>query len=94
MRVGLLVIDVYLQGCSSLKEKRRAIRAISDRARTRYNVATAEVDNQEYHQRGTLAFVSVAGTEAPLNLLFDRIIADAEMVVPGGISEVSREILG
>ncbi|MDQ7007056.1 MAG: DUF503 domain-containing protein [Acidobacteriota bacterium] len=94
MRVGLLVIDVFLRGSASLKDKRRVIRAISDRARSRHNVATAEIEHQDLRQRGTLAFVSVADRQEPLERLFDRLVEEADRVVPGGISEISREFLG
>ncbi len=94
MRVGLLVLDVFLHGCQSLKEKRRALRSIIERAKARHNVAVAEVDHQDLHQRGTIAFVSVASAEAPLERLFDALIEDAERIVPGGINEVARDLLG
>lgn len=94
MRVGLLVIEIYLPGCSSLKEKRRVLRAVRDRARHRHNVATAEVDHHELHQRATLAFASVAGSSAPLEQLFDRIVSEVEELVPGGVRETVRDILG
>ncbi|HHN73779.1 MAG TPA: DUF503 domain-containing protein [Acidobacteria bacterium] len=94
MRVGLLVIDVFLRGSTSLKDKRRALRAISDRARSRHNIATAEIDHQELRQRGTLAFVTVADRQEPIERLFDRLLEEADRIVPGGISEVSREFLG
>ncbi|MBP7146177.1 MAG: DUF503 domain-containing protein [Acidobacteria bacterium] len=94
MRVGLLVLEVYLHGCASLKEKRRVIRSLTERARSRHNVATAEVDFQDLHQRSQLAFVSVASHEQPLQALFDRILAEAEEIVPGGVSEIARDVLG
>jgi uncharacterized protein len=94
LSVGLLVLDLFLHGCSSLKEKRRVIRSLSDRVRARHNVATAEVGYQDLHQRAQIAFASVAGAEEPLQQLFDRIVAEAEDIVPGGVSEFARDILG
>ncbi|NJN63493.1 MAG: DUF503 domain-containing protein [Acidobacteria bacterium] len=93
MRVGVLVLELYVHGATSLKDKRRVVRGIKDRCRSRYNVAVAEVDHQDLHQRASLAFVSVAIDEAPLHQLFEQIITDAEDVAGGGVSEVSREIL-
>ncbi|UCF66498.1 MAG: DUF503 domain-containing protein [Acidobacteriota bacterium] len=94
MRVGLLVLEIFLHGCTSLKEKRRVIRAIRDRSRHRHNVALAEVDHQDLHQRAKLAFVSVASRRAPLDQLFDRIVEDAEELAHGGIEETVREFFG
>ena len=94
MRVGLLLLEGYLPGSRSLKEKRRVLRSIKDRVRHRYNVAVAETGHQELHQRAELAFVSVANGEEPLQQLFDRIVAEAERIVPGGIAERARETIG
>ncbi len=94
MLVGVLVLDLFLHGCSSLKEKRRVIRSIKDRARSRFNVAVAEVDHQDLHQRGTLAFSSVSTSEDSLCKLFDRIVDLSEEILPGGVCENAREYLG
>jgi hypothetical protein len=93
MRVGLLVIELFLHGASSLKEKRRVVRGLRDRCRSRYNVAVAEVDHQDLHQRATLAFTSVGTEELALGQLFDRLLDEAENAAPGGVSEISREFL-
>lgn len=87
------MLEVFVYGAASLKDKRRVVRALKDRSRARYNVAVAEVDHQDLHQRATLAFVSVATEESALHRLFDRIHEDANDVAGGGVSEASREIL-
>jgi len=94
VRVGLLLLEVYLPGTASLKEKRRVLRSIKDRVRHRFNVAVAETGHQELHQRAELAFVSVADAEQPLQQMFDRIVEEAERMVPGGIAEIERETIG
>jgi uncharacterized protein YlxP (DUF503 family) len=91
--VGLLVLELHLVGCSSLKEKRRVVRSLLGRVRARHNVAAAEVDHQDLHQRAQLAFTSVASVDGPLRRMFDQIVAEAEDIVPGGVSEVAREFL-
>jgi uncharacterized protein YlxP (DUF503 family) len=65
-----------------------------DRVRARHNVAAAEVDHQDLHQRSQVAFASVSAAEQPLQRLFDRILAEAEAIVPGGVSEIARDLLG
>ena len=93
MRVGVLVLEIYLHGSSSLKEKRKVVRGLLDRCRTRYNVSAAEVEHQDLHQRSALGFAAVASAEAPLHALFDRILEDAESFAGSGVREESREIL-
>lgn len=92
--VGLLVIDVFVWGSTSLKDKRRVIKSVMERVRARHNVAAAEVDYQDLHQRAQLAFTTVASAEAPLEKMFDAILAEAEEIVPGGVTEVARDFLG
>ncbi|RMG44983.1 MAG: DUF503 domain-containing protein [Acidobacteria bacterium] len=94
MRVGILVVEIFLPGCASLKDKRRVVRAVKDRTRHRHNVAAAEVDHQERRQRATIAFASVAGADGQLDQLFDRIVAEVEEIVPGGVRVTERDILG
>lgn len=92
-QVGLLVIEIFVHGSTSLKDKRRAVRALLDRVRARHNVAAAEVDYQDLLQRAQLAFTSVASAEEPLQRLFDKILEEAEDIVPGGVVEVARDFL-
>ncbi len=92
--VGLLVVDIFVWGSGSLKDKRRVIRSVMDRVRAKHNVSAAEVDYQDLHQRAQLAFAAVMSAEEPLQRLFDKILTEAEDIVPGGVSEVARDILG
>ena len=94
LTVGLLVLELHLVGCGSLKDKRRIVRSLLDRSRARHNVAGAEVDHQDLQQRSQVAFAAVAASSAPLERLFDQILAEAEAIVPGGVAEVARDYLG
>jgi len=94
LTVGLLVLELRVISSASLKDKRRVVRSLLDRVRARCNVAAAEVDHQDLHQRAQLAFAAVATSEAPLDRLFDHIVAQAEDLVPGGVTEVARDFLG
>jgi len=47
-------------GARSLKDKRRVVKSILDRVRSRFNVSAAEVDSHDLHQRAGLAFSAVS----------------------------------
>ena len=66
MVIGTAIVDLYIPGTNSLKDKRRVVRSILDRIRSRYNVSAAEVGNQDKWQRLTvgLAWVSNEGGHA------------------------------
>lgn len=85
VRVGIYTLEIYLPSSSSLKDKRRIIKGLKDRLRTRHNISIAEVDGQELWQRSTLAVVSVSNSEAPLHASFQKIHHEIEQRLPGGI---------
>jgi len=60
MIVGVLKVSLLLRESHSLKDKRRVIRSIKDRVRSRMNVSSAEVASQDLHQRADLAAVTVS----------------------------------
>lgn len=94
MRVGVLVLEVFVHGGNSLKDKRRVIRSLTDRCRQRLNVSVSEVDHQDKHQRGTLAFAAVATSETGVQRILDGVVELAESLAPGAISEIGRDIVG
>lgn len=60
MIIGLLRIDLYIPASHSLKEKRSVLQKTIHRLRTTYNVAVAEVDNQDKWARAELAVVTIS----------------------------------
>jgi uncharacterized protein YlxP (DUF503 family) len=62
MFVGVLQVDFVLRGSHSLKDRRRILRSIKDRAAHRFNVSIAEVGDVEMWQRASLG-ISLVGRE-------------------------------
>jgi len=50
MRVGVCQITLRLPGCHSLKEKRQVVKSLIARVHNRFEVAIAEVDEQDSWQ--------------------------------------------
>ena len=50
MNVGVAKITLRLSGSFSLKDKRRVINSVRDRVRSKFNVAVAEVDQNDVWQ--------------------------------------------
>jgi uncharacterized protein YlxP (DUF503 family) len=59
-------IELGLDGCRSLKDKRQILRSIVERSRVRFQVAVAEVEDQDLWQRAVIgvAYVSSNGHHA------------------------------
>jgi uncharacterized protein len=60
MVVGVMTWELHLNGCASLKDKRRILLSLKDRLHDRFNVSVAETGNHELWQRAELACAVVA----------------------------------
>lgn len=60
MRIGILTIELHLGEAASLKDKRRLVKSLLTRLRTRFNVSVAEIEAQEAWQTAILGVVTVA----------------------------------
>jgi uncharacterized protein YlxP (DUF503 family) len=58
--IGVATWELHLNGCSSLKEKRRALKSLKDRLHNRFNVSVAETGHHDRWQRAELACCVVA----------------------------------
>lgn len=74
MIVGSCRITLYLPGVHSLKEKRSIVKSVLMRLRNEFNVATAEVDAQDNHQRAVLGVVCVSASGDYVQGLLDAVI--------------------
>ncbi|GAB4335865.1 MAG: DUF503 domain-containing protein [Calditrichia bacterium] len=71
--IGLLVLDLYLPGAGSLKEKRMVLKSLKDKIRQKYNVSIAEVGFQEKWQRAQLGIVQVGSDYGYVEQNIDKI---------------------
>ncbi len=60
MLVALSSFDLRIPGCTSLKEKRHVVKALTAGLRGKFNVAVAEVDHHDLWQRATIGVSAVA----------------------------------
>jgi len=60
MIIGICKMSVAIPGNRSLKGKRKVVKSIKDRVRSKYNAAVAEVDNHDVHQSATLGITVVS----------------------------------
>lgn len=91
MVVGLLRLELYLPGASSLKEKRQVVKSIIGKVEGRYNVSISEVGNHELWQRVTIGIAHVAQKGEQTKKLLDGVDRYVEGLDKAVITE--REIL-
>lgn len=74
MAVGVLEIDLYLPGCSSLKEKRLVVSSLKQKVRARFNVSVAELDGQDLWQRAKIGVAVIASDSTAANALLSKVM--------------------
>lgn len=62
MAVTRLLVELWIPGSRSLKEKRKVINSIRDRLGSRNHIALAELDDQDKWQRAVLGAVTIGSS--------------------------------
>ncbi len=74
MNVAVCKLSLRLPENLSLKGKRRVLRSITTRVRNKFNVAVAEVDNEELWQLATLGICCVSNNSRHSNEVMSKIV--------------------
>lgn len=61
MFVGGCTLTLYLHGNNSLKGKRQVVSSIKGRVKNKFNIAIAEVGEQDNHRKIVLGIATVSG---------------------------------
>jgi hypothetical protein len=92
MIVGLLTIDIHLSGISSLKDKRKIIKSLIGRLRSRFNVSIAEVDRQDSKQQAVIGLAVVANESRFVNQQLDSLIKFIRSDGRIYVGQIDREV--
>ena len=74
MHIGVCTLHLRLLENHSLKGKRRAIKSIKDRVRSKFNVSIAEIDGLDKWQWATLGVVCVSNDNRFANSVLSKIV--------------------
>jgi len=84
MTVGIARLTLFIPDSHSLKEKRMVLRRIKDRARAKFNLAIAEVEDNDVWQRAVLGLAVVGNDGRFVGSALDEVIrfvrGEAEVV--------------
>ena len=89
MPVGVLTLQIQLPYAHSLKEKRALLQKMRDRLRARFNVAVAELDQQDVWQQATFGVVSISNSRPLLESLFRKVLAEVEVILGDDVADYS-----
>lgn len=74
MVVGILRIELYMEGNRSLKDKRQTLKSLIHRAKSRYkNISIAEVDSNDLWQKATIGICTVSNEKRLVNSILDQV---------------------
>lgn len=93
MWVGITELTFRIDGCRSLKDKRRVIRSLVDRLRHHFNLSVAEVGLQDVWDQARIGVAAVSGERAVVERLLEEVLAYAEANCEAELTGVETEIL-
>jgi uncharacterized protein len=73
MVVGVIVWELEVFGCQSLKDKRRVVKSLKERLQARFKVSAAETNHQDLWQRAEIAACVVAGEHRHVSDVLDAL---------------------
>ncbi|OGE23569.1 MAG: hypothetical protein A3J42_09490 [Candidatus Dadabacteria bacterium RIFCSPHIGHO2_12_FULL_53_21] len=74
MVIGILRIDLYMNGNRSLKAKRQTLKSLIQRIKSRFNnVSVSEVGSNDLWQKATIGISFVGNESRFVNSVLDRV---------------------
>lgn len=71
--VGRCELDLHIENCHSLKEKRRVVKSIKERLRNQYNVSLCEYGDLSLWQRTQLAIITCSNSRRIVDVTITRV---------------------
>jgi uncharacterized protein YlxP (DUF503 family) len=90
MTVGIARLTLFLPEVHSLKEKRMVLRRVKDRARQKFNLAIAEVGDNDLWQRAQLGVAVLGNDRRFVASALDEVVRFVRSEVE--VTNVEREI--
>jgi uncharacterized protein len=94
MVIGVGYVSIQIHDSQSLKDKRRVVKSLVERARQRYNAGVAEVDYLDSWQMAGIGFTCVSTSGAHADQMLAEIVRFIEANAPfGALADVSTELI-
>jgi uncharacterized protein YlxP (DUF503 family) len=93
MVVGVCRLTLMVGESHSLKEKRMVLRSIKDKTRLKFNVAIAEVADQDAWQQAVIGFAVVANEKRFVQEMVEKVIGYIESLAIAKIVDDEKDIL-
>ena len=93
MVVGVLTLELFMAESTSLKGKRRILKSLLDKIKFRFNVAVAEVDQQDRWQHSTVGVTCITNDASHAHQMISSVIKFIEKLGTVEIVDIRTELL-
>jgi len=93
MVIGVLTLELAIEGACSLKDKRRAVRSLKDRLAHRHNISIAETDYLDEHRRAELGIALVSNEPRFVESCLSKIVDETGRHRQVSLVDYSIELL-
>ena len=92
MVVGVGKVELIIHNSSSLKAKRKVVKSILGRVRSKFDLSIAEIDGQDKWQRCLLGFAVVTNDSGLAHKMLETVIGYVERLHLAEVIDASIEI--
>lgn len=93
MAVGVLHLKLVIRSARSLKDKRRVLKSLIDRLRSRFNLSVAEVDALDVRQQAVVAAALVANDGQYVQAQLAKVVDFVRLARDCELADYEMEIL-
>lgn len=93
MIIGSLIIELDIPGAFSLKGKRAVLNRLRDRVRKKFNVAVAEVEENDIWNHAVIAVVTVSNQQRFCNQVLSKVAEFIETLPDCVVEDISMEFI-
>lgn len=91
MVLELIVLDLRLFNCSSLKDKRSQIKSVVERIRRKFNVSIVESGFQDNINFSEISIALIASDKASTDMITDHIINFFGNNIEGEVKKINKD---
>lgn len=92
MKIGLLQVDLHLESCNSLKDKRSVLKSLKHRLRADYNVSVAEIGDHDVWRRSQFGLVAIGNSADSIERVFRSALNEIESRPEIEITDTQMEV--
>ena len=92
MVVGIMELHLALVDNESLKDKRSVVKRVIHRCRHTFNVAAAEVEDQDFGDRATIGIVAVGNDRRHIQSLLDKVESFVERLALAELLDADKTV--